>query len=414
MRSLILLFLLFGYFNTDVSAQVIHLDSNLTYCNIGKQLSYFEDKQANLNLDSVKILEKNGKFKQGKSDILNLGNTKSAFWIRINYLSNGANRDYLVIDVPNIEHIDCYIPTSKGIVHRSAGSIQVSGQGVITTNNYVFDLPSQSARPAATTLWLRVKTNNILLIPIKMATSENFIPGASVKNNLETVYIGILLALFLFNVFLYLSIKDSTYLYYSLYVLSLAIYVVGYLRGYAYLLGHDFRILLNLYPHIFLSISIIAGVLFSKKFLTLRTISTRFIKICNFVILCSIIMFFTSIAGLKSISATLAQYISMGTAIILWIFALRAYRKGHKPAKYFIFAWSFIGVTVIAVVLSMEGIITYHDYSFEFVPIGSTIELLLLAFALGDRYRTIINNEQKVRDENFSLIQTQNQRLEKW
>lgn len=413
MRSLILLFLLFGYFNTNVSAQVIHLDSNLTYCNIGKQVSYFEDKQANLSLDSIKILEKKGQFKHGSSDILNLGNTKSAFWIRINYLSTGADRDYLVLDVPNIEHIDCYIPTNKGIIHRSAGSVQVSGRGVITTNNYIFELPSQSTHPTATTLWLCVKTNNILLLPIKMASSENFIPGISIKNNLETIYIGILLALFLFNIFLYFSIKDSTYLYYSLYVLSLAIYVAGYLRGYAYLLGHDFRILVNLYPHVFLSISIIAAVFFSKRFLNLQSLSSKFIKICNFVILCSIIMFFVSIAGFKSIAAIMAQYISMGSSVALWVFALTAYRKGHKPAKYFILAWSFITATVVIVVLSMEGVIPYHDYTFEFVPIGSSIELLLLAFALGDRYRTIISNEQKVRDENFSLIQTQNQRLEK-
>src|SRR5690606_14156736 len=73
----------------------------------------------------------------------------------------------------------------------------------------------------------------------------------------------------------------------------------------------------------------------------------------------------------------------------------------------------FIAVTITAMILSLANVLPYYDLTFEFVPIGSTIELLLLAFALGDRYRTIITNEQKMRDENFKLIQTQNQRLEK-
>jgi len=76
-------------------------------------------------------------------------------------------------------------------------------------------------------------------------------------------------------------------------------------------------------------------------------------------------------------------------------------------------AWTFITFTVIAVALSLQGIVTYHDYTFEFVPVGSTIELLLLSFALGDRYKTIIQNEQKARDENLLLVKNQNQLLEK-
>jgi signal transduction histidine kinase len=411
MRFLILLFILFGQFNSYGSEQVIHLDSHLRDCNLGKHISYFEDKSAQLTLDRIQILSKKGQFKKGQTEILNFGNTKSAFWIKIDYISSATNRDYLVLDIPNIDHIDFYTNTETGIVHRTAGSIVRSIPGVIATNNYIFDLPAQTHTP--TTLWLKLKTNNILIVPIKIVSSDNFIPGKSIKNNLQIIYLGILLTLLLFNFFLYFSLKDSTYLYYSLYVFSLGIYMVMYLRGYSYLFGQDARILLNHYPHAFLAISIIASILFSKKFLNLKNVSKLLVCACNFLLLCSIVMLCASIAGFKSIASHMAQVVTMAGAVILWTSGLIAYKKGHKPAKYYILAWSFITVTVIAVVLSLAGVLTYHDYTFEFVPIGSTIELLLLAFALGDRYRTIIRSEQQVRDENFSLIQTQNQRLEK-
>lgn len=414
MRFLIFLFILIGQFNTVcATTPIVNLDSNLNYRNLGKNVTYYEDKSAGLSLQQIQVLFKTGQFKPGKTDILNLGNTKSAMWIRMEYTGNGEERNYLVLDVPNIEYIDLYVSTDNGLFHRVAGSVLPSSPGVTVTNNFIFELPIQKEKPTPDTIWLRLKTNNILLVPIKMATSENFAQGKSVKNSLEVMYIGILLTLFLFNLFLYFSIKDKTYLYYCFYVLSIAIYVVTYLRGYGYLFGYEARAMLNLYPHLFLSISLIASILFSQKLLNLKSIAPAWIKVCNLLLVCCMVMFFTSLFGFKSISATLAQVMSIVCAVILWSSGIAAYRKGHKEARYYLLAWSFIALTVVAVVLSMAGVFTYHDYSFEFVPIGSTIELLLLAFALGDRYRTILTNEQKVRDENFILIQTQNQRLEK-
>ncbi|WP_316815340.1 sensor histidine kinase [Pedobacter nyackensis] len=415
MRFLIFLFILFGQFTNAHSAAtpIINLDSNLNYRNLGKSVTYYEDKSASLTLQQMQILSGAGQFKPGKTDILNLGNTKSAMWIRLEYTGNIDERNYMVLDVPNIEQIDFYVSTVNGLIHKTAGSIKPPSPGVTVTNNFIFDLPIQKEAQSSNTIWLRLKTNNILIVPIKMATSENFAQGKSVKNSLEVMYIGILLTLFLFNLFLYFSIKDRTYLYYCFYVFSIAIYVVTYLRGYSYLFGYEARIILNLYPHIFISISLIASILFSQKLLNLKTLAPEWTKICNFLLGCCILMFFTSLLGFKSISATLAQIMSLVCAVVLWYSGVVAYRKGHKQAKYYLLAWSFISVTVVAVVLSMAGVFTYHEYTFEFVPIGSTIELLLLAFALGDRYRVILTNEQKVRDENFLLIQTQNQRLEK-
>jgi signal transduction histidine kinase len=411
MRFLILLFILFGYTNIFASKQTIHLDSTASHHNLGKNISYFEDKSAKLNLVQVQGLP-NEQFKQGQTDILNLGNSKSAFWLKIDYISSSANKEYLIIDCPSIENIDFYTNTLNGIIHRATGSIYQSKAGVTITNNFLFDLPNDTSL-ITKTIWLRLQTNNILIVPVKMATSENFIPGHSTKKNLEAIYIGVLLTLFLFNTFLYFSIKDSAYLYYSIYVISMAIYVVTYLRGYSYVLGDNFRIFINLYPHISLSISVVSSILFSAKFLNLKKLSPKLNRTYQLVIACSMLMFFFSLIGFKSFSSTMAQFITLTASVVIWISGVVAYKKGHRAAKYYILAWTFMSVTIIAVVLSLANILTFRDYTFDYVPIGSTLELLLLAFALGDRYRTILSNEQLVRDENYLLIQTQNQRLEK-
>lgn len=413
MRFLIFLILLaVAQLNSYATDQIINLNGNLKFTNLGKHISYYEDQQANLSLSQIQSLSKTGHFKPGKTDILNLGNTQSAFWIRIDYIDNATERTYLILDVANIEHIDFYASTANGFRHRKTGSILPTSPGVSATNCFIFDLPNHQKKLGQNTIWLRLKTNNILIVPIKMATSENLIQQKFVENSFEIIYIGILLTLFIFNIFLYFSIKDKTYIYYSLYVFCLGMYVVTYLSGYAYLLGHEFRIILNQYPHVFLSLSIVASVMFSRQLLNLKKLPPLWIKIYNFLMICAAVLFITSALGFKSISAHLAQIITLISTVALWCLGVAAYRHGHHQAKYYIIAWSFIALTITALVLSLGNVLPYHDFTFEFVPMGSTIELLLLAFALGDRYRTILTNERKMRDENFKLIQTQNQRLE--
>jgi signal transduction histidine kinase len=413
MRFWLLILFLCMAFISNVSGQIVHIEKNAAGGNIGSQVTYFEDKQATIGLDSIKAIDRKGGLVKGTSEILNFGNSKSAFWVKIIYTGSGSRQDYLVIDAPNIEQIDCYVPSDTGTVHLSSGSSRTAAPGVTIANNYVFALPGNPGSAVAQTLWLRVKTNNILLLPIKMAGSGGALPaGNAARNSFDSIYIGLLLALFIYNIFLYFSIKDRAYIYYCLYVLMLGIYVAGYLRGYGYLMGQDARIALNLYPHVFASLAIAASLLFCKSFLHLPGESPGGARACDIGIGSCLILLVISLAGYKSIAAIGTQVISFITPIVLLVLSVLAYRRGFKPAKYYILAWTFISLAVLAAVLTMQGMLAFHDYAFEFLPIGSSLELLLLAFALGDRYRSILQNERKTREENFQLIRTQNQLLE--
>ncbi|WP_233164663.1 sensor histidine kinase [Pedobacter sp. ASV28] len=414
MRYLAILAFFVVSFLFGATAQVVHLEHHFSNLNIGKQVTYYEDKKAVLKLADVIQLDGEGAFRKSNKDILNLSNTQSAFWIKIAFTSSTAMQDYLIVDIPNIENIDCYIPADTGFIALHAGSIRKSLPGVITSNNFVFPLPNFKERDAVHTLWLRVKTHNILLLPLKMMSSrDGDFNQNSIRISLEKIYIGMLLTLLIFNLFLYFSLKDRTYLYYCLYVFAFGVYVGCYLRGYGYLFGENFRIYLNQYPHFFVGIAIASSIQFSNNFFNLKAISPRISKVCNVIIILCLILMLLSLAGYKSITTIFTQLLSLFSPILLMLTGIIAYRKGNNTAKYYILAWSAISVTLIIMVLSMQGILEFRDYSFWFLPLGSTVELLFLAFALGNRYTNIINNEKKVREENYQLVQTQKQRLEK-
>lgn len=396
------------FFAVGCSGQVI---SDFSYRNIGKEIAYVEDKSGKMSLTDVKMLDDNA-FKKGRHDIINFGNTSSAWWIKINYIAKAHLPVYLIIDAPNIEYIDVFTTDSLGrTVSFETGCLRSGKPEILIRNNFMLDLPVE-VKNEQKSIYLRLKTNNILLAPIKLATAESVIDGQEVKLGIEYIYIGLLIALLLFNLFLFISVKDITYFYYVLYVLTLSSYLLLYIRGYGFIFGDEFRIVFNKHPHVFLSFSVITSLIFCNKFLHLKRTAPKIIKLFYVIGCVGIILFLVSILGFKHAAALIAQFLTVTVAVVAWIAGVIAYRNGHQPAKYYIVAWFFIWITVAIVTLSLGGIINANELTIQLVPIGSTIELLLLSFALGDRYSLIIKTEQQVRDENLLLVKTQNQRLE--
>lgn len=401
--SLLLIFFLTSFVRSY--SQPLYVDDNFPYHNIGKSISYLEDKSGKMTLDVVKEMYKSGKFTSSNEEILDFGNSGSAFWLKLDYVNESKRRAFLVIDVPNIEHIDLYQYLQQDrSLHSRSGVLSPETDGVVVSNNFVFDLSGSGQRVQS--LYIRIKTNNVLLLPIKLATAETLITNGSGKTRFEAMYIGALLILFLFNLFLYLSFKDHIYFIYSIYVAALFIYMVLYIRGYGYVFGQSFHTFINLYPHVFLSIACLASAFFSISFLDLRKRMPKVLYLYKLLIASWLIILLISVLGYKSTVSGIVNYMLMACSLFLWVVGFSSYFRGHKPALYYVLGWSFVCVPILWLTLTLLRVIDYSDYTFYLVPAGTTIELLLLSFALGDRFNTI-------RKQNMQLVTTQKERLEK-
>lgn len=407
MRYSILLLICLASICKLYSQPLLHLDDRSPYQNIGKSITYLEDKTGNLTLIEARRMYEEGKFKLSDKEILNLGNTISAFWLKIDYINKSKGKAFLMIDVPNIEYIDVYEELQEGkLLHLRSGSLVEETKGVIVTNNFVFNLLASSAEPKPQSIYVRVRTNNVLILPIKLAGSEVLIQNSTGKVRFEAMYIGAMIILFFFNLFLYLSFKDHIYFIYSIYVGMLFIYLVFFIRGYGYVFGQNFRSFMNLYPHVFLSISCLAAAYFSIRFLDLEKQLPKVLVVYKALIICWSAIFIISAFGHKNMISGLVNYLLMVSSLFLWGVAFWSYLKGHKQALYYIMAWAFVCVPILFITLTLSNVFEYADYTFYVVPLGTTIELLLLSFALGDRFNTI-------RKHNMLLVTTQNERLEK-
>jgi signal transduction histidine kinase len=418
MRFLLAILLCMGSMASH--SEVIVIGKKLPYDCIGKSVTYLKDERANLTLQQVIDADRNHQFAASNKNVLNFGNSKAAHWVKISYVNPKKEEAYLVIDFANIEQIDYYTEVAKGKFSRiHTGSIAPDNDKVIAGSNYVFSLPESSHGTEKQTIYLRVKSNNILVLPLKIALSQTLISGIDYVERFEAITVGILVALLLFNISVYLKSKDNTYLFYSIRILALFIYMICYFLGYAYVLGSNFRYFLNLHPHLFMAIGAIAGIAFTYRFLNLRLSIPSSLPYLYALSLGWILLIVVSVLGYKSIGSDISQLLSPITFLALWGLGLAAYIKGHKHALYLLISWSYVCITTLGLWFCLSGITEFHEYYLHFLPIGFICELLLLSLAMGDRLRDMKKSriqehadKLKAQEENLYLISSQNERLE--
>lgn len=402
-------------------SEVIVIGRELPYASIGKSVTYLKDDKSNFTLAQVIDADKKNKFQPSDADVLNFGNTDAAYWVKICYTNKTRDNAFLIVDISIIENIDMYVEDARGkfsIVH--SGSIARLNPKLITANNYIFNLPASTDPLKVERVYLRLKTDNILFVPLKIALSQQLIAGINGVDRFEAISIGILMALFLFNVSVYIQSRDLTYLYYSIRIIGLFFFLILYFRGYAYLLGDGFRHFINTHPHVFLSIASFAGIAFAYRFLNLKVILPRSARVVQVLGAGWTMLFIISLCGYKAAGSDIAQLLSAITTLTLLGLGFTAYYRGYKLALYFVLAWSFVCLTTVGLSLCLAGILPYQEASFHLAPLGFIFELLLLSLALGDRLKEMNSSrlqvqadKLKIQEENLYLIGSQNERLEK-
>ena len=236
----------------------------------------------------------------------------------------------------------------------------------------------------------------------------------------EALYVGVLVAIFFFNLSVFISSKDKTYLYYTLYIFAVFFYVIVYFKGYSNLFGEPFRDLIDSNPHVFLGIGTIAAITFSSSFLNLPEILPWSKRLLCSLIVIWVICMVACIWWHGSVFCSLTDWLTLFSIIGVWILGIASLYHGYKPALYYVIAWAFVCVSVVWLITSADDGLPRSGIFFHIMPLGFVFEVFLLSLALGDRLKSLKkgkleeqSDKLKMQEENLYLISSQNERLER-
>ncbi len=381
------------------------LTPGLTNLDLSPHVRYLVDQDGAADASSMFQAASQGRFKPLPNGNATFGFRDGAYWFHTRLFNQGNNEErwLLVLQYSLLDNVDVYMRFPDGRVdHLASGDkLPFSARSIRYRHpNFWVELPQRTE----VELLVRAQSESSMQAPLHLYTFGAF---AEMERDAQLgigIYDGILLALFFYNMVLWLSLRDSSHFWYMCHLAGFGM-VLFCLNGLAFeYLWPSSPWLANHAIPLAMSFSQMAMHQFARLFLELKErwplgdkISLAFIAFYGLVALAS---FWTDYRT----SVQLGTYGVFPGVLAVVYQTFHAIRRGYRPARLFLAAWTMllVGTAMYASVsfgLLQKNIVT--EYGIQF---GSAMEMILLSFALAYRYANLrTENENVVREANELL-----------
>ena len=378
---------------------ILKLKPDIDHYFLGSYLAYLEDPQKIWTIDDVSSPQMSARFIKHAGTILNLGLNSSAYWIRFTvdaFEDQASQKKWLLyFDWPNrIDYATLYIPKfpDAGWFTKEVGRILPTGLDPQPSTPMAFLPPMSFIQPV--TFFLRVESSEAKLIPLQILTDEAHRGVARGRSLWFGVYYGIMLAMFLYNLILLISLRELNRFYYLMYLIFIGLLFLesnGLLWEFFQIGVHLGQVLVL----IFISLTFFWGNLFAKSFLITKQNAPLFDKLLSAAVALALVL--PAMIALVDL-AWMTAAISIQSIVVPPIFLLAAlvcWRRGFRPARFFLLAFTVLALSTMYEALVFFGVLPYLTlYSGQF---GSAIEVILLQLALADRFRSLSLEHDKIK-----------------
>lgn len=210
-------------------ASAVEFDEFTQSLPLGRTMQVYEDAGGQATIADVRAQAAAGQFKPHDKATLNAGYSRSAFWLKIDLhyrpTNPSAQRSWLLeLAYPPLDHLDLYLPDAGGDYQlvRQTGDALPFATREIRQNNYLFGLnfvPEQ-----AQTVYLRLQSQGSVQAPVTLWSSTAYLEEQPVRLYVLGLIYGVLLGMLVYNLFIFLSVRDTSYLYYIVYIASFGLY----------------------------------------------------------------------------------------------------------------------------------------------------------------------------------------------
>jgi serine phosphatase RsbU (regulator of sigma subunit) len=386
----------------------------LPFQSIGKKVYVFEDKSANLSLMQILEPEQQDQFQPSKLEVPNFKTLGAAGWIKIKLKVPEGEKYYLQVGYSLLYELDLYALKGDSLLYsQKAGTKYPFTDRDILSTDFYFLL-----NPEADTYYLRATSIEILQLPLTVGRVEDLFEKNLTYTLLDGIYFGFVILIILYNLFLYLSTKEKVYGSYVLYVTAVGL-VTSNLEGYNFQYLYPQWETISYYTPIFYPLNFFV-LLFAMDFLNIKEKAPRYAKgfwVLVWICLAEIVL---ALVGYPALMFQISQGVGLlVVGYILWVASV-LYRRGYRPAKFFLLAFTMFLLGIAITIMLSSGVIEYSFWAYHSIQIGSAFEIVLLSFAIADKINIYKREKEQAQnlalerlEENQRIIREQNTELEK-
>ena len=253
--------------------------------------------------------------------------------------------------------------------------------------------PGQTA-----TLHIRVQSVEPLILPLTLWKANAFSHNDRLRSYFYGFVFGALVAICLYHLFLYFSLREKSYLFYVLFLTTVILFIFSY-RGFSFQYLWPDAPWVGPIPIGGLTVIVwYFSILFTRQFLNTRTAFPRLDKLLLFLsyftLLLLLILLIIPTKYLTYAIMIQTAFLTPFSPLIVTV-GFMSWRNGNQAARYFLLAWVVLSAGHLAMPLISLGVLQYTFINAHIGEIGYLLNAVLLSLALGDR----INLLQREKNE---------------
>lgn len=389
-----------------VVAQPDHLQlkQDQTHYTLESKLFYARDPSNRVTVDELLNNPTDVHWLALQTDTASFGYDTATYWFRlkIDSIEHINSRWLLEVAYPMLDFIDVYFVVDQAIVKvvRSGDRRDFSDRE-IGYRDFLFVLPERYNKELESyvvdnvDIYVRVQSEGSVEVPFALWQSEAFWEYEQLRLMARGALYGIVLILAIYNFFVYVFVREKSYLIYVFFALFYTLYQMS-------TDGLSFQYLWPSMPawnHIsfifFASLTLCLLCLFSISFLALRRKSRVFyfllIGVSSLVIVNALVGLFVPYHITVRVLVALVPF----ACFLSFLAGLNRFSDGGFSARYFVAAWTAFLVGLVLYVLAKAGYLPVNMLTAHAMHIGAVIQVVAFSIGLADR----INTDKKARIE---------------
>ncbi|MPL59840.1 hypothetical protein SDC9_05396 [bioreactor metagenome] len=293
-----------------------------------------------------------------------------------------------------LDQVELYVPSVEGGFESFAtGALRKAFPGEAFSRYFVFQLSPTAF--GGEYCYLRLSSTTEVKVDVFLETSLARDSQEKIDFFLYGVLFGFLAAMFLYSLALFFSLKDKSYLFYSLYTLSAGLWLF-FLHGFSKALfgqspGTDQAML-----WVWVGLMLAWGSVFVAHFLRLKDGLAALNRLVLALGALGIVVSVAGLLGWYDIAFSLSHYLGIILPILGIATALIRLIQGFPSSLYFFVAWIFLGIGGLAFALMGLKALPVNFWTINSSAIGVALQSVFLLVALSDRFRRLEGETERL------------------
>ncbi len=363
---------------------VLDVTPGFEHVEMGTWLGVFEDPTSQISFESV--VHDNLDFIPSTETHISKGYSSSTYWLKFTLQSRAVDPQHLFLELkyPPIDFCALYVVSQDGnVLYYEGGDGMPFSRRLIQYRNVVFPLTLNGGETL--TGYIKVKSEGSINLPFILHSDGGMIVIAGREQMGLAHYLGALMVMGVLNLFMFLKLRDISFLYYVFFIFLFANFMASFFGFSGQYIWPNWVWWTNHSIPFFILSALGCAFIFPRAFLETRQFAhiDRLLKWGAYFFIASA---FLTLPLSYSLSIRFACICVPLALFLLWV-GWKSMLLGNRLGMYYLVAWTGFVFFLVIHVLQSFGLLMGLPLASEGLLIGSAWQVVVFAIGLTERFR---------------------------